>query len=130
MKDNVLFARYITDMCIRNFNSLEDLHSGIFPSKEDLDKTKIITPEREIEWNKLSRISDNEMHNLMLEIEKNIQNLLSMLIPIFEGKTLGSCSSPINKEWYRKMIKKHYFGKYGVSWNMPDEEYHKFINSK
>lgn len=68
-------AKIITLNCVRN-TFLEDLHSGITPSSEigDYSDVKVITPYGEIEWNKLSRISDEEMKKLMIEIVNKIYN--------------------------------------------------------
>lgn len=59
-------------------NTLEDLHAGKIPKSLTGDYTdvKVVTPEREIPWNELSRISEEEMHFLMLEIEKSIRAVL------------------------------------------------------
>ena len=56
-------------------NTLEDLHAGKVPQSliGDYTDVKVVTPNREIPWNELSRISGKEMHFLMLEIEKSIQ---------------------------------------------------------
>jgi len=66
------FAKLLAVMGVRNNTDLEYLHSGITPSSKTGDYTdvKVITPYGEIEWNKLSRISDKEMRSLMLSIEK------------------------------------------------------------
>ena len=73
--------RFITEKAIRN--SLEDLHSGIFPSTKtnDYSDVKVVTPYGEIPWNNISRISDKELRTLMLEIEIRLHNTFSSLIP-------------------------------------------------
>lgn len=73
--------RFIAEKAIRN--SLEDLHAGILPSTKtgDYSDVKVVTPYGEIPWNELSRISDKELRNLMLEIEIKLHNTFSLLIP-------------------------------------------------
>lgn len=64
-----LLAKSIAALCVRN-TFLEDLHSGITPSSQsgDYSDVKVVTPYGEIPWNKLSRLSDEEMKRLMKEI--------------------------------------------------------------
>jgi hypothetical protein len=73
--------RFIAEKAIRN--SLEDLHAGTYPSTKtgDYSDVKVVTPYGEIQWNELSRISDKELRNLMLEIEIKLHNTFSSLIP-------------------------------------------------
>jgi len=72
-------AKMLAVKGVRNDTDLETLHSGIFPSSEtgDYSDVKVITPYGEIEWNRLSRISDEEMRSLMLSIERALENALS-----------------------------------------------------
>lgn len=62
-------------------SELENLHAGKFPSSKtgDFSDVKVVTPYGEIPWNELSRISNEEMRNLMLDIESNIINYLKTL---------------------------------------------------
>jgi hypothetical protein len=52
-------AKLMARECFRN-SSLEDLHTGTFPSSEvgDYSDVKVVSPFGEIEWNRLSRLSD------------------------------------------------------------------------
>ena len=63
---------------VRNNTELEDLHAGITPRSEtgDFSDVKIVSPFEEIEWNRISRISDKEMRSLMLSIERAIEKAL------------------------------------------------------
>lgn len=72
------FAKLLTVEGVRNNTELEDLHAGISPSSNvgDFTDVKVISPDGEIEWNQLSRISDVEMRSLMLSIEKALENAL------------------------------------------------------
>lgn len=60
-------------------NPLEDLHSGTFPSSQtgDYSDVKVVSPYGEIPWISLSRISDEEMKVLMIEV---VQTLFTLLI--------------------------------------------------
>ena len=68
-------AKFLAVMGVRNNTELEDLHCGISPSSKTGDNSdvKVVTPYGEIEWNKLSRISDVEMRSLMLSIERALE---------------------------------------------------------
>lgn len=71
-------AKLLAVMGVRNNTDLEELHAGITPSWKtgDYSDVKVITPYGEIEWNRLSRISDKEMRSLMLSIEQAIEKTL------------------------------------------------------
>lgn len=62
-------AKMLALQCFRN-SKLEDHHGGVFPSSKTGDYTdvKVVTPYGEIEWNQLSRISDEEMKELMIDV--------------------------------------------------------------
>jgi len=68
-------AKLIAVNGVRNNTELENLHAGISPYSKtgDYSDVKVVTPSGEIEWNRLSRISDKEMRSLMLSIEKAIE---------------------------------------------------------
>ena len=109
--------RFIADKAIRN--SLEDLHSGIFPSTKtgDYSDVKVITPYGEIPWNKLSRFNDKELRELMLEIETKLHNTFSSLIP----KLILNSDGPDSlMEKLEKIYEK------GVSWDVCKEEWDKY----
>jgi hypothetical protein len=59
-------AKSIAALCVRN-TFLEDLHSGTSPASQtgDYSDVTVVTPYGEIPWQKLSRISDEEMKRLM-----------------------------------------------------------------
>jgi len=61
-------AQSLVEVCVRN--SLEDLHAGIFPSSRtgDYSDVKVVTPNGEIPWTRLARISDEEMKPVMIHI--------------------------------------------------------------
>ena len=59
--------------CVRD-SSLEDLHAGIFPSSKTGDYTdvKVVSPYGEIAWNRVSRISDEEMQRLSEDVVNHL----------------------------------------------------------
>jgi len=63
---------------VRNNTDLEMLHCGVTPSSKtgDFTDVKVISPFGEIEWGRLSRISDKEMRMLMLSIERALEMTL------------------------------------------------------
>jgi hypothetical protein len=62
-------AKHIALRCFRN-SILEDFHTGKVPDSKTGDYTDVVvnTPNREIPWNDLSRISDAEMKKLMIDV--------------------------------------------------------------
>jgi hypothetical protein len=72
-----ILAKAITAICVRN-GYLEDLHSGITPSSKagDYSDVKVVTPYGEIPWEKVSRISDEEMKRLMKGIVNQVYTFL------------------------------------------------------
>ncbi len=71
-------AKSLVEVCVRN-TCLEDLHAGIVPASEtgDYSDVKVISPYGEIPWTQLSRISDEEMKRLMIEIVDRVFTFLS-----------------------------------------------------
>ena len=69
-------------LCVRN-TFLEDLHAGTTPSSQtgDYSDVKVVSPYGEIEWARLSRISDDEMRQLMKEV---VNKLFSVLLRLNE----------------------------------------------
>jgi hypothetical protein len=59
-----------------------DLHSGITPSSADGDYSDVFvtTPYGEIPWPKLSRLSDEEMKSLMIDVVNRTYRLLRELL--------------------------------------------------
>jgi hypothetical protein len=67
-------AKTLASMCVRN-TELEDIHAGKYPTTKtgDYSDVKVIDANgREIPWNELSRISDDEMKMLMKRIVNRI----------------------------------------------------------
>lgn len=70
---NELLARYIAREAVRGV--LEDMHSGTGPKTEagDFSDVKVVGADgQEIPWNSVSHISQSQMHELMLNMEKAI----------------------------------------------------------
>ena len=67
----------LVQRCVR-YTQLEDLHAGIFPASQSgsYDDVKVVSPFGEIPWNELSRISDLEMKELMIEIVNKVFTFL------------------------------------------------------
>jgi hypothetical protein len=63
-------AKLMARDCFRNIDTFEDFHAGQFPRTQtgDYSDVKVLTPDREIQWNELSRLSDDEMKALMIEV--------------------------------------------------------------
>jgi hypothetical protein len=84
--------------CVRN--PLEDLHAGITPSTKtgDWSDVKVVTPYGEIPWTKLSRISDEEMKELMIEVVNSLYTALTNITdPSYAGLFLRRASETKRK---------------------------------
>lgn len=70
-------AKLLAFHCVRN-SYLEELHAGIFPSSQTGDYTdvKVISPYGEIAWNRVGRISDEEMRQLSEDIVNRLYTFL------------------------------------------------------
>lgn len=70
-------AKDIVLHCFRN-TELENLHAGTSPSskKGDYSDVKVVSPYGEIPWNKLSRLNDEEIKKLMIEVVDKVYSFL------------------------------------------------------
>ncbi|MBI4821842.1 MAG: hypothetical protein HY791_36620 [Deltaproteobacteria bacterium] len=78
-------AKLLVLQCFRN-TFLEDLHAGITPNSRcgDFSDVMVTTPDGDIPWNELSRLSDDEMKRLMIDSVNHVYELLtSMASPRF-----------------------------------------------
>ena len=59
---------------------LEELHAGISPSSRSGDFTdvKVVTPEGEIPWSRLSRLSEAEMRAILIEAVNRVYTMLTV----------------------------------------------------
>jgi len=94
---------------------LEGLHGGKFPVSKtgDYSDVKVVTPDREIAWNELSRISGSEMRGIMLEAEEAIRKALEFYDLWQDG------SKKISGKTMLELIKMEHFGENGISWDRP-----------
>jgi hypothetical protein len=80
-------AKYLAQQCFRN-TMLEDLHAGITPDSQTGDYTDVVvrSPYGEIPWPKLSRLSDQEMKALMIDV---VNKTYRALIVLFDDRLGG-----------------------------------------
>jgi hypothetical protein len=73
-------AKYLAQQCFRN-TFLEDLHAGITPDSKTGDYTDVVvrSPYGDIPWPKLSRLSDEEMKMLMIDVVNKTYRALTLL---------------------------------------------------
>jgi len=73
-------AKYMAQQCFRN-TVLEDFHAGITPHSQagDYSDVLVTTPAGDIPWSKLSRLSDEEMKTLMIDVVNRTYLLLRTL---------------------------------------------------
>jgi hypothetical protein len=82
-------AKYLAQQCFRN-TMLEDLHAGITPDSQTGDYNDVVvrSPYGEIPWPKLSRLSDEEMKALMIEVVNKTYRALIVLFDDRRGSEL------------------------------------------
>src|SRR5712671_6804988 len=73
-------AKKMAHDCFRN-TELEDFHAGKVPSTRtgDYSDVKVVTPYGEIQWDRLSRLSDAEMKALMIDVVDHCYEFLMEL---------------------------------------------------
>ncbi|HEV3304432.1 MAG TPA: hypothetical protein VG055_32575 [Planctomycetaceae bacterium] len=73
-------AKALAVLCVRN-TFLEDLHAGepVVSKTGDFSDVKVVTPDREIPWNEVSRINQQEMKKLMKEVVDKLYTVLLSL---------------------------------------------------
>jgi hypothetical protein len=80
-------AKYLVLQCFRN-SMLEDLHAGISPSSAsgDYSDVTVSSPCGVIPWPKVSRLNDDEMRQLMIDVVDRTYRFIHML---FDENTGG-----------------------------------------
>ena len=80
-------AKYLVLQCFRN-SVLEDLHAGISPDSEvgDYSDVRVSSPYGDIPWPKLSRLNDDEMKCLMIDVVNRTYRFIHRL---FDKNTGG-----------------------------------------
>jgi hypothetical protein len=71
-------ALALVENCVRN-SQLENLHAGTTPGTAvgDFSDVKVVTPFGDIPWNQLSRLSDEEMKALMIEVVNKVYTFIT-----------------------------------------------------
>jgi len=67
-------------LCVRN-TCIEDIHAGVEPHSQagDFSDVKVVTPDGEIPWNRLSRIRNDEMRAFMKQVVDRLYTVLLRL---------------------------------------------------
>jgi hypothetical protein len=96
-------AKFMALECFRN-SKLEDFHAGTFPSSQadDYSDVKVVSPYGEIAWNNLSRLNDDEMKALMIDVVNRCDEFLVSLFASPRGKAIVEAlkeRDPISK-WH------------------------------
>lgn len=100
------FAKMMAAACVRR-GYLEKLHAGVTPVTRsgDYSDVRVIDAEgREIPWNQVSRINQDEMKTLMTGVVNRIYTFLARtLLSASEDKefhqALGRAAAPWTKAW-------------------------------
>ncbi|MBI1686800.1 hypothetical protein [Caulobacter hibisci] len=71
------FALMLAETGVRN-SRLEELHQGVSPGSAvgDYSDVKVVTPYGEIPWRQVSRLDDDEMKELMIEVVDRLFTIL------------------------------------------------------
>jgi hypothetical protein len=71
-------ALALVETCVRN-SRLEELHTGTSPASAvgDYSDVKVVTPYGEIPWSRVSRLCDEEMKGLMIEVVDRVYTFLT-----------------------------------------------------
>jgi hypothetical protein len=87
-------------LCVRN-TCIEDIHAGITPHSQagDFSDAKVVTPDGEIPWNRLSRISDDEMREFMKQVVDRIYTVLLRLDDPEFVERMGHYARRTTKAW-------------------------------
>jgi hypothetical protein len=101
-------ALVLVETGMRN-SRLEDLHAGISPDSAigDYSDVKVVTPYGEIPWSRVSRLDDEEMKALMMEVVDRVYTILTH--PDASWRLIGAARwdkpklSPALMGWVRKM---------------------------
>ena len=82
-------AKYMVLQCFRN-SMLEDLHSGISPSSAtgDYSDVTVTSPHGAIPWPKVSRLNDDEMKSLMIDVADRAYLFIHTLFDEIAGSEL------------------------------------------
>lgn len=82
-------AKYMVLHCFRN-SMLEDLHAGISPSSAagDYSDVKVSSPYGVIPWPEVSRLNDDEMKRLMIDVVNRAYRFIHTLFDEETGATL------------------------------------------
>ena len=84
-------AKYMVLQCFRN-SMLEDLHAGISPSSAsgDYSDVTVSSPYGVIPWPKVSRLNDEEMKHLMIDV---VDRAYRFIHTLFDESTGGQVLS-------------------------------------
>ena len=84
-------AKYLVLQCVRN-SQLEDLHAGIAPSSATGDYADVIvtSPFGTIPWPRVSRLNDEEMKQLVIDVVDRTYQFLHTLLDEHTGRELIS----------------------------------------
>lgn len=79
-------AKFFALECFRN-SKLEDLHLGKSPMSKtgDYSDVKVVTPYGEIPWNELSRLNNDEMKELMIDVANRCDRYLGAILVTNKG---------------------------------------------
>ena len=93
VRDNDLIRKRLAKLmalqCFRN-TKLEDYHAGVFPASDtgDYSDVRVVSPYGEIPWQRLSRINDDEMRELMINVVDRCYAFLTRLLAALDDERI------------------------------------------
>ena len=100
-------AKYLAQKCFRN-TVLEDLHAGTIPDSQTGDYTDVVvrSPYGEIPWPRLSRLSDEEMKALMIDVVNKTYRTLTVFDNQLGGELIMNLveRDPL-PQWYEPTLR-------------------------
>lgn len=105
-------ANALVHQCVRA-GFIEEIHAGVSPSsaKKDFSDVKVVSHYGEIQWNELSRITDEEMKKLMIEISSKLAEFLEKKekYPEQYKKEINLTTLMYTPEW-EKILSEYHIG--------------------
>ena len=82
-------AKYMAQQCFRN-TKLEDFHAGKVPEPRTGDNSdvKVVSAREDIPWNELSRLNNEEMKALMIDVVNQCDAFLAVLFATSTGDVI------------------------------------------
>lgn len=94
------WAKDIAALCVR-MTCIESIHAGRILQSEigDYSDVKVVTPSGEIPWTEVSRMSDDEMRQLMKQVTDRLYTVLAQIDDVDFMERLHSLGQKLTAKW-------------------------------